>query len=90
MIQNDVTVLHSYDPSWYGPELSKRWILYFLKIARTIAEQSKDPSTKVGAVIVSPDKQIISTGYNGFPVGVDDAPERYEDRPTKLKMVVHA
>jgi len=75
---------------WCTPDLSNRWILYFLKIARAIAEQSKDPSTKVGAVIVSSDKQIISTGYNGFPVNVDDTPERYKDRPTKLKMVVHA
>ena len=85
----DGSCTESYDPA-VRPDLSFRWLDYFLKIARTVAEQSKDPSTKVGAVIVSPDKQIISTGYNGFPVGVEDNKDRYEDRPTKLKMVVHA
>jgi len=69
---------------------SDRWVNYFMKIASVVAEQSKDPSTKVGAVIVSPNRQIISTGFNGFPVSVNDDPERYLDRPTKLKMVVHA
>ena len=69
---------------------NEKWMNYFFKIAQVVSEQSKDPSTKVGAVIVTSDKQIVSTGYNGFPVGIDDSEEKYNDRPTKLKYVVHA
>ena len=67
------------------------WDLHFLEIALVVAKVSKDPSTKVGAVIVDPyTRMIVSTGYNGFPRGVNDAPERYNDRPTKYALVVHA
>ncbi len=52
--------------------------------------RSKDPSTKVGAIIVRPDKTEASKGFNGFPRGVDDAPERYADRGFKYPAVVHA
>ena len=34
--------------------------------------RSKDPSTQVGACIVSQDNKILSMGYNGFPMGCDD------------------
>jgi dCMP deaminase len=51
---------------------------------------SKDPSTRVGAVIVGPDREILSAGFNGFPRGIEDTPERLNDRDTKLKLVVHA
>ena len=66
------------------------WHNRFLDLASVIAQWSKDPSTKVGAVITRPDRTIASVGYNGFPRGVDDAPEIYEDRPTKYMRVVHA
>jgi dCMP deaminase len=39
-----------------------------------IAEKSKDPSTKVGAVIVGQDNEVVSTGFNGFPRGAIDKP----------------
>jgi len=68
---------------------SKRWIHYFMDIAERTALQSKDPSTKVGAVLVK-DRRVMATGYNGFARGVDDSKERYEDRSTKLMYVVHA
>jgi dCMP deaminase len=55
-----------------------------------VAGWSKDPSTKVGAVIVDPRRVVRGMGYNGFPRGVCDTPERYADRPTKYKLVVHA
>lgn len=61
-----------------------------MDLARFVANRSRDPSTKVGAVIVRPDNTQVSFGYNGFPKGVDDAPERYEDRDFKLAVVVHA
>jgi dCMP deaminase len=47
-----------------------RWDEYFIKMAFLVAEKSKDPSTKVGCVIVGPDNEIRSTGFNGFPRGV--------------------
>lgn len=66
------------------------WDEYFLSIAQVTASKSKDPSTKVGAVIVRPDRTIVSVGYNGFPRGVADTPERLNDRNIKYSLVVHA
>lgn len=66
------------------------WDQRFMGLASYVANWSKDPSTKVGAVIVNGKKQVLSMGYNGFPRGVDDNEERYNDRPTKLKFVAHA
>jgi dCMP deaminase len=62
----------------------------FIELARHIATWSKDPSTQVGCLLVDRHRRIVGIGYNGFPRGVDDAPERYADRPTKYAMVVHA
>lgn len=69
---------------------SEKWDRRFLDLAHHIAGWSKDPSTKVGAVIVRPDYTIASQGYNGFPRGVDDSLAIYEDRPLKLLRTVHA
>lgn len=70
--------------------ISRKWDLRFLELAKHISGWSKDPSTKVGAVIVNDDRVVVGMGYNGFPRGVDDAEERYNDRETKYKFVVHA
>lgn len=59
-------------------------------MAAYVATASKDPSTQVGCVIVNPARQIVSTGFNGFPRGVDDDQARYADRATKYLMVQHA
>ena len=67
----------------------ERWDRHFLDLALAHARMSKDPSTKVGAVIVGPDREIVSAGFNGFPRGVADTPERLNDRQTKLSLVVH-
>lgn len=49
------------------------WNTYFMAMAQVCAQRSKDPNTQVGAVVVKPaQKIIVSTGYNGFPRGVDD------------------
>ena len=61
-----------------------------MDLARHVAGWSKDPSTKVGAVIVRPDRSVVSVGYNGFPRGVSDKESRYNDKPTKYSLVVHA
>lgn len=66
------------------------WHKRFLDLAAHIATWSKDPSTKVGAVIVNNNRQLLGHGYNGFPRGVDDSAERYADRTTKYARVVHA
>jgi dCMP deaminase len=68
---------------------SNRWITYFFTIAKVVSEQSKDPSTKVGCVVVDNNKHILATGYNGFPVGMRDSDARYNDREFKLRHVCH-
>lgn len=67
-----------------------KWDVRFLEIAKFVAMWSKDPSTKVGAVVVDPNRHILGTGFNGFPPGVKDTDERYNDRPTKYALVQHA
>ena len=64
--------------------------LKFVPIAEAISSLSKDPSTKVGAVIIDNDSNILSTGFNGFPRGVNDLEQRYINRDIKLKYVAHA
>ena len=71
-------------------KLMNHWHLRFLELAAHVAQWSRDPSKKVGAVIVRPDKTIASLGFNGFARGVEDRPERYADKPLKNEMVVHA
>ena len=68
------------------------WDEYFMGIAMLAARRSKDPSTQVGACIVSPDNIIISTGYNGMPKGCsdDEFPWDREGEETKYPYVVHA
>lgn len=66
------------------------WDKWFLDIARHIATASKDPSTKVGAVIARPDKTIASTGYNGFPMYMPDNTAYLENRDEKYSRIVHA
>jgi len=70
--------------------MSERWDNHFLQLCLDHARMSKDPSTRVGAVIVGPDREIISAGFNGFPRGISDTKERLEHRETKLELVVHA
>lgn len=67
---------------------SQKWDNRFLDLSKHISEWSKDPSTKVGAVIVDKNKRIVSVGYNGFPKGIDDD-HRLHDRETKYLMIVH-
>ena len=66
------------------------WDQRFVHLAECVAQWSKDPSTKVGAVIVRPDKTIASMGFNGFPRGTSDDVGLYEDRQEKYARIVHA
>lgn len=67
-----------------------KWHLRFLQMAEHVAQWSKDPSTKVGAVIVRPDRTIASVGFNGFARGVLDTAERLSNRDLKYPLTVHA
>lgn len=65
-----------------------RWDARFIELARFVSEWSKDPNSKVGAVITS-NVGAIALGYNGFPAGIEDD-ERLDNKELKLDMVVHA
>jgi len=66
-----------------------KWTRRYLDIAKEVSTWSKDPSKQIGAVAVGDKGQILSQGYNGFPRGVKDTKERYNDREEKYKYVVH-
>lgn len=65
------------------------WIEYFLRIAQVVALKSKDPSTKVGCVIVDADNRPVSFGFNGFVGGCDES-QMTQERPLKYLLVCHA
>ena len=66
------------------------WHFRFLDMAHLVSTWSKDPSTKVGAVIVDKNKRVVSTGFNGFPKGIHDFSFRYENKDLKYQMILHA
>ena len=68
--------------------MNDKWNLRFMELALHVAGWSKDPSTKVGAVVVDDKKRFVSLGFNGFPAGVYDASELSRER--KLMRTVHA
>ena len=71
--------------------MENKWNERWMQRAKEYSSWSKDPSSKIGAVAIDPKRRIeLSGGYNGFPRGIDDTAERYNDRPTKYKLIVHA
>ena len=66
------------------------WKDYFVSIAEQVKEKSKDIKTKIGAVIVGKDNEILSTGYNSFPRGLDDNVVQRQERPEKYFWFEHA
>lgn len=58
-------------------------------LAIAVSLRSRDPSTKVGAVIIREDKTICSLGYNGFPRTMEDKPEWWNLRSEKYARVIH-
>ena len=81
-------------------ESKQHWLEYFFEICEVVSKKSKDPSTKVGCVISNDCNSILSTGFNGFPIGVEDKivnvsedkikkSSRYE-RPEKYYWISHA
>ena len=67
-----------------------KWDERFLELAKQIASWSKDPSTQVGCVVVGPDREIRSTGFNGLPRGIEDSEDRLNNREIKYPMICHA
>ena len=65
------------------------WDNYFISLAYSVAAKSKDPTTKVGAIIADSQNRFISSGYNGFPRKILDKQERLIDREQKLLYTVH-
>ena len=70
--------------------MCEKWDKRFLALASHIAGWSKDPSTQVGCVVVGPDREIRSTGFNGFPRGIEDSIARLENRELKYPLICHA
>jgi dCMP deaminase len=70
------------------------WDECFMRIAYVISERSKDPSTKVGAVIVDEKNVVVGLGYNGFPRGIDNNSLPWEREgsleDTKYAYICHA
>jgi len=67
-----------------------KWDKRFIELAKCIASWSKDPSTKVGAVIVDLNHRIISVGFNGFAQGVKDSTDKLNNREQKYPRIIHA
>jgi dCMP deaminase len=71
--------------------ISLKWHLRFLELAKHVAEWSKDKSSKVGAVAVdTKNKNPVSLGYNGFPENIDDNNVKLQERPEKYYWTIHA
>ena len=67
-----------------------KWDERFVSLVIEIAGWSKDPSSKVGALAVSPNKRQSTWGYNGFPEGIDDSEDKLTDKQIKNELMVHA
>jgi len=66
------------------------WIDYFRGIAHQVKLKSKDVRTQIGAVVVGKDNEILSTGYNSFPRGINDELDERQERPEKYYWFEHA
>lgn len=69
--------------------MTDKWDKFYLGLADYVSGASKDPSTKVGAVIVDQYNSVVSIGFNGLPKGIADTDERLNNRELKYKMIVH-
>jgi dCMP deaminase len=65
------------------------WDEFYLGLSEYMATRSRDPSTKVGAVIVRPDKSVASVGFNGFPQKMSDNETLYANRDEKYSRIIH-
>jgi len=90
-VENHFRACHPFLPYELHPgPRAVDWDGRFLELAQLVATWSKDPSTKVGSVIVDAKRRVLSVGYNGFPRGLPDDPATLAKRDAKLSMTVHA
>lgn len=68
----------------------REWDQYFMKIAETVALKSKDPSSKMGCVVVDKNKRVVSLGYNGMIQGSDETKMTLSERPMKYYFAIHS
>ncbi len=68
--------------------MNEKWMHRFMRLAKEVSTWSKDPSTRIGAVIVDDERRILSTGYNGFPAGIADD-SRLLNREEKYPLIIH-
>lgn len=66
------------------------WDEYFINIAEQVKLKSKDKNTQIGVVIVGSSNEIVSTGYNSFPRGIDDNVDERQEKPEKYFWFEHA
>lgn len=71
-------------------QFDEKWDKRFLDMAKHISSFSKDRSTRVGCVIVGPNREIRSTGYNGMVRGVNDDIDARHERPVKYSWIEHS
>lgn len=70
--------------------MDNKWVKRFINMSLDVSKWSHDPSTKVGAVIIDEDRNVVSVGYNGFPRNILDSEERLNNRELKYALTVHA
>ena len=66
------------------------WDEYFINIAEQVKLKSKDNNTKIGVVLVGKNNEIVSTGYNSFPRGINDDIAERQEKPEKYFWFEHA
>lgn len=88
---NKLEIWDTLEPETF-PQLTEKWDLRYLRMAREIANFSKDPSTKCGAVLVQADRSPISFGFNGLPKNIPASAELeiLNNRGTKIALILHA
>lgn len=69
---------------------NEKWDIRFLEMAKLVSTWSRDPSSKVGAVIVDQKNRVVSIGFNGLPTGLEDSDEILNNRELKYRMILHA
>ena len=70
--------------------MSEKWDKRYINLVKEVATWSKDPSSKIGSIVVSSGGSVLAQGYNGFPRGIEDREDRLNDRSVKYDYMVHA
>lgn len=70
--------------------MDDKWKRRFFSLAKEVSTWSKDPSTKIGAIVVDDDKRVLTQAYNGLSRGIEDSLERLTNRELKYELINHA